>query len=333
MTENGPGSYDEINHVPPGFNSGWEKLIGPDARNANNASDLVAFPGSHYADPKFSWMDTVGPTAIIFLDSDNLGAQYENDAFVGDINKGYLYRYRMNGSRDGFVFSGGGLADRVADNSSELNETILATGFAGITDLKIGPDGRLYIVSFGDGKIYAMSAGASVPLAFGTQVLTGAEVGVGYNIDLNISGGTEPYNVALSAGSLPDGLLLSGQAITGAPTRAGGSRFSLTVSDQAGVSVTKRFHIPVVNAVAISNSSLPSARAGRGYKVRLKTRAGKKPFTWSLAAGTLPSGFTFDAPGATIGGIPLAPGESPLTFRVTDSLGGTVERVLILSVR
>ena len=74
-------------------------------------SDLVSFPGSHYADPKFSWLNTVGPTAIAFLDSVNLGAQYENDAFVGDINNGNLYRFKPNGARDGFVFNGAGLAD------------------------------------------------------------------------------------------------------------------------------------------------------------------------------------------------------------------------------
>src|SRR6185295_2073331 len=33
MTENGPTSYDEINLVTPGFNSGWNQLMGPDARD------------------------------------------------------------------------------------------------------------------------------------------------------------------------------------------------------------------------------------------------------------------------------------------------------------
>ncbi|HEY2918421.1 MAG TPA: PQQ-dependent sugar dehydrogenase, partial [Candidatus Binatia bacterium] len=99
MTENGPGSFDEINLVEPGFNSGWEKLMGPDARNSNNVTDLFSIAGSHYADPKFSWLNTVGPTAIVFLDSTSLGSQYEDDAFVGDINNGNLYRFKLNGMR------------------------------------------------------------------------------------------------------------------------------------------------------------------------------------------------------------------------------------------
>jgi aldose sugar dehydrogenase len=49
MTENGPDLYDEINLVEPGFNSGWNRLMGPSARDAQGTSDLAQFPGSHYA--------------------------------------------------------------------------------------------------------------------------------------------------------------------------------------------------------------------------------------------------------------------------------------------
>jgi hypothetical protein len=158
MTENGPNSYDEINMVEPGFNSGWKQILGPDSRDPNNVPDLFQLPGSHYGDPKFSWLSPVGPTGMVFLDSTSLGAQYQFDAFVGDINNGNLYRFKPNAMRDGFIFSSGGLADLVADNAAELDELIFGTGFNGITDLKVGPDGRLYMISFLDGKIYVVSS-------------------------------------------------------------------------------------------------------------------------------------------------------------------------------
>ena len=91
-TENGPNAYDEINLVLPGFNSGWEQIMGPDSRDPQGVGNLVSFPGSHYADPKFSWFSPVGPTAILFLNSSQLGTEYQNDVFVGDINNGNLYR-------------------------------------------------------------------------------------------------------------------------------------------------------------------------------------------------------------------------------------------------
>jgi glucose/arabinose dehydrogenase len=165
-TENGPSAYDEINLIEAGFNSGWNRIMGPVSRDAEGTADLVSFDGSnHYADPKFSWFDTVGPTGIAFLNSARLGTEYQGDAFVGDINNGFLYRFRMNATRDGFIFTNPLLNDLVADNNTtELQEVILGTGFVnvsgGISDIKVGPDGLLYVVSFGFGKIFVISGAA-----------------------------------------------------------------------------------------------------------------------------------------------------------------------------
>jgi len=156
-TENGPSTYDEVNLVEPGFNSGWERIMGPSSRNAQRTGDLVVFSGSHYADPKFSWFSTVAPTAIVFMNSASLGVDYQNYAFVGDINNGNLYRFRVNTTRDGFDFTNPSLGDLVADNNTELQELIWGTGFGGITDLKVGPDGLLYVLSFSLGKIFVIS--------------------------------------------------------------------------------------------------------------------------------------------------------------------------------
>ncbi len=164
-TENGPDRYDEINLVLPGFNSGWERIMGPVGRDAEGAGDLVQFPGSHYADPKFSWFNPVGLTAIVFMKSPLLGVGYQNDVLAGDINNGNLYHFKVNPTRDLFDFTSLGLADRVADSSGELQEIILGTGFAGITDIKVGPDGLLYILSFGLGKIFVVSSDSATATA------------------------------------------------------------------------------------------------------------------------------------------------------------------------
>ena len=164
-TENGLDSYDEINLVLPGFNSGWEQIMGPDSRNPQGVNSLVQFPGSHYADPKFSWFNTVGPTALVFLNSVRLGVEYGDDLFVGDINNGNLYRFKVNAARNGFDFTSPGLSDLVADSNAEFQDVLLGTGFGGITDLKVGPDGLLYVLSFGLGKILVIS-GQPIPVDF-----------------------------------------------------------------------------------------------------------------------------------------------------------------------
>ncbi len=49
----------------------------------------------------------------------------------------------------------------MANNDGELTDVILGASFVnangGISDLKVGPDGRLYVLSFGQGQIFAIS--------------------------------------------------------------------------------------------------------------------------------------------------------------------------------
>jgi glucose/arabinose dehydrogenase len=70
----------------------------------------------------------------------------------------------LNKTRTGFVFGQNerNLMDSVANGEKELSEVTLGAGFAGITDIKTGPDGYLYILTFdeeshGAGKIYRIS--------------------------------------------------------------------------------------------------------------------------------------------------------------------------------
>jgi glucose/arabinose dehydrogenase len=158
-TENGEDDYDEVNRIVAGMNGGWAKIMGPDSRDPQNVSDLFAFAGSAYSDPEFSWLEVVAPTGIAFGGS-ALGP-YENDLFVGDLNNGFVYRFGLNGARTALSLSGG-LADRVADSSNERDSLVVAEGFtsgpySGISDLETGPDGGLYVVSYGNGTVHKIA--------------------------------------------------------------------------------------------------------------------------------------------------------------------------------
>ena len=156
-TENGEATYDEVNLVKPGFNSGWYQVMGPMSRSNVTERNLVNFRGSHYSDPVFSWYNCIGVTGIEFLKSSKLGQKYMNNIFVGDINNGNLYYFELNKTRTGFRFdpnTQSALTDHVADNKDEVSEITFGTGFGGITDIKTGPDGYLYILSYGNGCLY-----------------------------------------------------------------------------------------------------------------------------------------------------------------------------------
>ena len=90
--------------------------------------------------------DPIGITALTFIKSINYGKQYENDILVGDFHNGYLYHFDFTKDRTKLNLEGL-LRDRIANNQSELETTILGYGFGGITDIEIGPDGNAYILS------------------------------------------------------------------------------------------------------------------------------------------------------------------------------------------
>jgi glucose/arabinose dehydrogenase len=164
-TENGPGFGDEINLVEPGFNSGWVKVQGiwiPQTYFGGPVAStppegLVDFGGKgKYSPPEFTWKQTIGVTALKFLNSDKLGKQYQNTIFVGDINNGNIYHFDLNKNRTSLLLNAS-LADKIADTEEERNKVVFANGFAGITDIEVGPyDGYLYIVTFHktQGSIY-----------------------------------------------------------------------------------------------------------------------------------------------------------------------------------
>jgi glucose/arabinose dehydrogenase len=160
-TENGDDSYDEINIVYPGFNSGWNQIMGPishsDIEQSDLVEELVVFEGSKYADPVFSWEEQVGVTDLEFLNSTALGPKYAYNLFVGDINNGNLYFFELNENRTGIELYDNDLeelTDQVADDDQELSEIVFGIGFEeGITDVETGPDGFLYILTF-NGSIY-----------------------------------------------------------------------------------------------------------------------------------------------------------------------------------
>jgi glucose/arabinose dehydrogenase len=156
QTENGPSEYDEINIVKPGFNSGWVQIMGPISRSDNSLNDLQVIPNSSYSDPQLSWKDPVALTDIEFLNSSKLGQQYLYKMIVGDYNEGNLYILSLNEKRDNILLdtTNKDLLDKVIDKDQEDDSIMFGTGFGSITDLEIGPDGFLYVLSFNDGILY-----------------------------------------------------------------------------------------------------------------------------------------------------------------------------------
>ena len=150
-TENGDDDFDEINLIPDKFNSGWETIMGPATKS--EIANLTGYEDYIYGDPKFSWEKVVAPVGINFGNFKET-RNYDNSLFVGDCNNGHLYKFELNQNRDGFVFSNPDLQDNLVNENDSTNEIMLGTGFRCITDIEVGPDGFLYLVSHGERVIY-----------------------------------------------------------------------------------------------------------------------------------------------------------------------------------
>jgi hypothetical protein len=87
-----------------------------------------------------------------------------------------------------------------------------------------------------------------------------------------------------------------------------------------------------VKPLVLASGTLPAARRGRPYAVRLVPRNGLSPYSWRLLERA-PKGLHLLASGR-LSGIPrVAPGRYTLNVRVTDAIGETVTGRFILPVR
>jgi glucose/arabinose dehydrogenase len=186
---NGQASYDEIGRYEGGDNLGWIQLMGPPDRFADYKqleidterkldnpdfpperlaassqealSRLVLFPGARYRPPLFAWRYAVAPAGFGFIEGTALGAEYDGNLLIGDVNTGNIWRLRLTPDRNGLVLESG-LADGVNDNSpndrvGEMRDSLFGAGFPVATDIEQGPDGTLWIASAGSNALFRIT--------------------------------------------------------------------------------------------------------------------------------------------------------------------------------
>lgn len=162
-TENGPDRGDEINLVNPGFNSGWNRIQGiPKDQGVSISNEppknLEDFGGKgKYSAPEFVWNSTTAaPTALRFLNSNSLGKSYENDLFVASFDDGVIYHFDLNENRTALKLDS---SDSTIAEDQDPKHLIFAQGLGKITDMQVGPDGDLYVLSryFDKGTIFKIS--------------------------------------------------------------------------------------------------------------------------------------------------------------------------------
>ena len=164
---------------------------------------------------------------------------------------------------------------------------------------------------------------AGTPLAISSTTLPTGTTSQTYNATLNATGGTGSYTWSLTSGTLPAGLSLatSTGTISGTPTASGSTSLTFKVVDSSSPAQAKSITISLVvaQALVITTASLPSGTKGSAYSNAMAATGGTTPYTWSIAAGSLPAGLSLTSTTGLISGTPTAVGTFGFTVSVTDA--------------
>jgi len=171
----------------------------------------------------------------------------------------------------------------------------------------------------------ALTVKIEPPPVITTTTLSSATLNQPYSEPVTATGGVPPLAWTIASGSLPVGLSLASSTtdtvnITGKPTAAGNSTFTVTVTDATGASSTSGpLNIVVSTLAFITTSPLPAGAVTVIYpNVQFAATGGTPPYTFSLATGSsLPPGLNLV--GGLLGGTPTTAGTFTFGVTVTDT--------------
>jgi hypothetical protein len=176
-------------------------------------------------------------------------------------------------------------------------------------------------------------------ISISPPTLPDGTVGVAYTQTLTGSGGTGPYSFGVSVGTLPAGLTLSAAgALSGTPTIAGTTDFTILVTDVNGCFASVSYSIVVAAAPVspptcpvVTISPVPDGTVGVAYSETITGSGGAEPYTFGVTTGALPAGLTLTAEGL-LSGTPTTAGTSAFSIRGTDANGCYAELLFSLTI-
>jgi glucose/arabinose dehydrogenase len=125
--EHGPQGGDEVNLPLPGVNHGWPVITyGANYFTGTSIGEGTEKPGM--AQPLYHWTPSIAPSGMAFYAGEAFPA-WNGDLFVGSLKFRLLVRLEL---RDGKVVE---------------EERLLTDQFGRIRDVRLGPDGLLYLLT------------------------------------------------------------------------------------------------------------------------------------------------------------------------------------------
>jgi sugar lactone lactonase YvrE len=298
------------------------------------------------------------PAAVAVDSGSNVYVADENNNRIRKVTQGGVVT-TLAGSSDGSVdgtgtaamfFSPHGVAVDAAGNiyvADEVNRTVRKVTSAGVVTtiggspgviggcdgvgsaanfrvpwgIAVDTSGKLYLTE--DSRVSKGTYISAPPSISTTSPLPSGTVGLGYTLPLAASGGAPPYAWSISSGPLPAALNPASGVISGTPSAAGATSFTVRVTGSDSLSSTQLFSLTIsAGPPAITTASvLPSGTAGQAYSQTLAASGGATPYAWSIISGALPAGLGLDSASGLISGTAAAATNASFTVQVTGNNG------------
>lgn len=145
-----------------------------------------------------------------------------------------------------------------------------------------------------------------------------------YNQTISATGGTAPYTLALTQGTLPNGLLFNAATgtITGTPTTAGSFTFTISATDANNCPGSRQYTIVIAAAcpvITVNPLTLANGTLQTPYSQTITATGGTAPYRFTVPSGTLPVGLSLNVNTGVISGTPTAAAQSTFTITATDA--------------
>jgi len=207
-------------------------------------------------------------------------------------------------------------------------------------NLTAAPGNYTLPVSVLDGRNQTVTKNVTVsisqpdPLAWLTpEKLQGGRVALDYALTVAATGGKAPYTYVLKTGPLPTGLTLNSTTglISGKPTTAATSNFTLTARDSANGTVDRTFNLVIEPyGMGIVGTSPIPGKVYQYFEYQFGVEGGISGYTWN--ATSTPAGLTMNATSGVLSGTPTLAGNSTTVIKVTDSKGQFITRTFNINI-
>ena len=209
-------------------------------------------------------------------------------------------------------------------DTGEISGTAAASGVFGFDVTALDINGCAGVSSY---TLIIDATPCSAVTIAPAEITNKAILGVAYSQPLVSSGGIGPYSWSVSAGALPNGLLLNALTgeISGTATVAGIFNFDITSEDINGCSGVRGYTL-IASAsgcptITLSPATLAGGTATIFYSGTVTASGGVGPYTYTVTTGALPAGLSLNASTGEISGIPLIGGVSSFQIVAEDSNG------------